>query len=48
MTCIINLAKAWMHVNIRHTCDHHLDASIRIMKYLNSPDNGCIGPQISP
>jgi hypothetical protein len=25
-----------------------MDASIRIMKYLNGPDNGFIGPQIPP
>jgi hypothetical protein len=48
MTYIINLGKAWFHVNNRHTCDHRVDASINTMKYLNSPHNGCIGPQISP
>jgi hypothetical protein len=47
MTCVTNLAKAWLHVDNRHTCDHHVDASIRSMKYLNGPDNGFIGPQIS-
>jgi hypothetical protein len=25
-----------------------MDASIRTIKYLNGPDNGFIGPQISP
>jgi hypothetical protein len=36
MTYIINLGKAWFHVNNRHTCDHRVDASINTMKYLNS------------
>jgi hypothetical protein len=48
MTCIINLAKAWLRFDSRHTCDHRMDASIKTMKYMNNPDNGCIGPQISP
>jgi hypothetical protein len=48
ITCVINLVKAWLCVNSRHTCDHRVNASIKIMKYLNSHDNGCIGQQISP
>jgi hypothetical protein len=48
MTCVINLAKAWLRVDSRHTCDYRVDASIRIMKYLNGLDNSCIGPQIYP
>jgi hypothetical protein len=43
MTCAINLAKAWLCVDSRHTCDHRIDASINTMKYLNDPHNGCIG-----
>jgi hypothetical protein len=48
MTCVINLAKEWFCVDNRHICDHRVDVSINIMKYLNGPHNGCIGPQISP
>jgi hypothetical protein len=29
-------------------CDHRVDASINIMKYLNDPLIGCIGPHMSP
>jgi hypothetical protein len=35
-------------VLIVDTRDHHVDESIKTMKYLNDPDNGCIGPQMSP
>jgi hypothetical protein len=48
MTYAINLAKTWLYIDRRHTCDHRVDASINAMKYLNGPHNGCIGPQISP
>jgi hypothetical protein len=48
MTHVITLAKTWLRVNSRHTCDHWVDASIKTMKYLNGPDNGYIGPQMSP
>jgi hypothetical protein len=48
MTCVINLANAWFHVNNRHTCDHRVDTSINTMKYPNDPHNGCIRPQMSP
>jgi hypothetical protein len=47
MTCVINLANAWLCVDRRHTCDHRVDVSIHTIKYLNGPDSGCIGPQIS-
>jgi hypothetical protein len=47
MTCVINLANASFRVDRRHTCDHLVDASIKIIKYLNGPNNGFIGPQIS-
>ena len=33
---------------MRQTCDHLIDTSINTIKYLNGPDGGCIGPQISP
>jgi hypothetical protein len=42
MTYVKNLAKVVLHVDSRHTCDHHVDASIKTMKYLNDHDNGCI------
>lgn len=48
MTCLIILANAWFRVDRRHTCDHRVDASIRTMKYQKGPDNGWMGPQISP
>ena len=32
----------------RDMWDQHVDVSINTMKYLNGPDNGWIGPQISP
>jgi hypothetical protein len=48
MTCIINLAKVRLHVDSKHTWDHFVDASIRTMKYLKGPHNGCMGPQMSP
>jgi hypothetical protein len=48
MTYAINLAKAWIHVDRKHKCDHLVDASIKTIKYLNGSDNGFIGPQISP
>jgi len=48
MTCVMILAKAWLRVDRRHTCDHRVDASINTMKYLNGPDNGCMGQQMSP
>jgi hypothetical protein len=47
MTCVINLAKAWFRVDRRHTCNHLVYASLKTIKYLNGPDNGFIGPQIS-
>jgi hypothetical protein len=48
MTCVINFAKACFHVDKRRTWDHLVDASIRAMKYLNGPDKGWMGPQMSP
>jgi hypothetical protein len=48
MTCVINLAKVWLHVESKYTWAHLVDASIKTMKYLKGPHNGCIGPQISP
>jgi hypothetical protein len=48
MTCTIILAKAWFGVDNKHTCDHLVDASINIVKYLNDPLIGCIGPHMSP
>jgi hypothetical protein len=41
------LAKPGLHAERRHMCDHHVDALINTMKYLNGPDNGCMGPQMS-
>jgi hypothetical protein len=32
-------AKAWFLVDIGHTLDHLVDASMRTIKYLNGPDN---------
>jgi len=37
-----------LRVNNKEICDHLVDASIKTMKYLNNPHDGCIGPQISP
>jgi hypothetical protein len=48
ITWPIILAKAWSCIASRHTRDHHIDASINSMKYLNVLDNGWIGPQLSP
>jgi hypothetical protein len=48
MTCVIILANVWFHVDNRHTCDHRVDASINIMKYLNGPLIGYIGSHMSP
>ena len=48
MICAINFAKAWFRVDNRHTWNHHMDATIRTIKYLNGPDKGWMGPQISP
>jgi hypothetical protein len=48
MTYVINLVKAWLQVDIKHTWDHLVDASIKTMNYLKGPHNGCMGPQISP
>jgi hypothetical protein len=48
MTYAIILANAWFRIDNRHTCDHRVDTSINIMKYLNGPHDGCIGPQMSP
>jgi hypothetical protein len=48
MTCAIILAKAWFYVDNKHTCDHLIDASINIMKYLNGPLIDCIGSHMSP
>jgi hypothetical protein len=48
MTCAINFAKAWFHVDKRHTWDHLVDASIRTMKYLNGPNKVWMGPQMPP
>ena len=42
----MNLAKAWFFVDSRHTYDNLVDTSISIMKHLNGPLNGLIGPQI--
>jgi len=36
-----------LHVDNNQIYDHLVDASIIIMKYLNDPHDGCIGPQIS-
>jgi hypothetical protein len=47
MTCAIILAKAWFHVDNKHTCYHLVDASINTMKYLNDSLIGCIGPHMS-
>jgi hypothetical protein len=47
MTCAIILAKAWFCVDNKHICDHLVDVSINIMKYLNGPLLGCIGPHMS-
>jgi hypothetical protein len=44
----ILLAKAWLHVDSKHMWDHLIDVSTRTMKYLNGPDNGCMGPHMSP
>jgi hypothetical protein len=48
MACAIILAKTWFRVDIKHTCDHLVDALINTMKYLNDPLIGCIGPHMSP
>jgi hypothetical protein len=48
MTCAIILAKTWFCIDNRHTCDHLVDASINIMKYLNDPLISYIGPHMSP
>jgi hypothetical protein len=47
MTCVINLAKAWLRVDSKHTWDHLVDASIKTMKYLKRPHNGWMRSQIS-
>ena len=40
--------KLMLHVDNRQTWDHLQNASTKIIKYLNGPLAGCIGPQISP
>ena len=42
------LANAAFLVESIQTCDHFVNASINNIKYLNGPQGGCIGPQISP
>jgi hypothetical protein len=37
------------HPSLRVGChNHRVDVPIKIMKYLNGRDNGCIGAQMSP
>ena len=43
-----NFANTWLLVDNKQICDHLVDASIKIMKYINDPYGKCIGPQISP
>ena len=42
------LANAAFLVESIQAGDHLVDASINNIKYLNGPQGGCIGPQISP
>ena len=42
------LANVAFLVESRQTCDHLIDASINTIKYLNGPQGGCTGTQISP
>ena len=42
-----DITNVWLRVDNKETCDHLLDASIKIMKYLNDSHGECISPQIS-
>jgi len=34
-----------LQIDNKQTCDYLVDASIKTMKYLNDPHDGCIRPQ---
>ena len=43
-----NLTNIWLWVDNNHTCDHLVDASIQIIRYLNDPQYRFTDSQISP
>ena len=46
--CASNIANAELQVDNKHTCDHLVDASIKTIKYLNGPHDGCMSLHILP
>jgi len=43
-----NYTNFCLWVDNKHTCDHLVDASIKVVQYLSDIDDECIGQQISP
>ena len=44
----MSLVKATLRVEMRQTCDHLVEASIKIIKLRNGPHGGWISPHMSP